>query len=138
MPFRVPVAGSIENRFRSKIWCQFAAKKNRLLVFFRISACLCLQRRKNPQSLYSCGFAGILERAGDGTRTHDINLGKVALYQLSYTRRNGLFIKCGGRALSTGKVFISHFVLVECSPLHRGLAGQGKTLLWWSPTVKSR
>lgn len=26
-------------------------------------------------------------RAGEGTRTLDINLGKVALYQLSYTRR---------------------------------------------------
>ncbi len=25
--------------------------------------------------------------AGEGTRTLDINLGKVALYQLSYTRR---------------------------------------------------
>ena len=24
--------------------------------------------------------------AGDGIRTHDINLGKVALYQLSYAR----------------------------------------------------
>ncbi len=29
-------------------------------------------------------------RAGDGTRTRDINLGKVALYQLSYARFNGL------------------------------------------------
>jgi hypothetical protein len=28
--------------------------------------------------------AGI--RAGNGTRTRDINLGKVALYQLSYSR----------------------------------------------------
>jgi hypothetical protein len=26
-------------------------------------------------------------RAGDGTRTHDSHLGKVALYQLSYTRK---------------------------------------------------
>ncbi len=26
------------------------------------------------------------KRAGDETRTRDINLGKVALYQLSYTR----------------------------------------------------
>ena len=25
--------------------------------------------------------------AGDGTRTRDIDLGKVALYQLSYSRR---------------------------------------------------
>ncbi len=28
----------------------------------------------------------IYKRAGDGTRTRDINLGKVALYQLSYSR----------------------------------------------------
>jgi hypothetical protein len=27
-----------------------------------------------------------LEKAGDGTRTHDILLGKQTLYQLSYTR----------------------------------------------------
>ena len=26
------------------------------------------------------------QRAGDGTRTHDSDLGKVVLYQLSYTR----------------------------------------------------
>jgi hypothetical protein len=26
------------------------------------------------------------DRAGNGTRTRDINLGKVALYQLSYSR----------------------------------------------------
>jgi hypothetical protein len=44
-------------------------------------------------SLFSQGFhkpanyrnAG---RAGNGTRTRDINLGKVALYQLSYSRLN--------------------------------------------------
>ena len=29
--------------------------------------------------------------AGDGIRTRDINLGKVALYQLSYSRSIGLF-----------------------------------------------
>ncbi len=28
--------------------------------------------------------------AGDGIRTRDINLGKVALYQLSYSRLEGL------------------------------------------------
>ena len=28
--------------------------------------------------------------AGDGVRTRDINLGKVALYQLSYSRVQGL------------------------------------------------
>ena len=30
--------------------------------------------------------------AGDGIRTRDINLGKVALYQLSYSRRGGITI----------------------------------------------
>ncbi len=29
--------------------------------------------------------------AGDGARTHDLDLGKVALYQLSYARENRLF-----------------------------------------------
>ena len=33
--------------------------------------------------------------AGDGIRTRDINLGKVALYQLSYSRA------CGGKDLRT-------------------------------------
>ena len=36
---------------------------------------------KNPHRLADDG-----ERAGNGTRTRDINLGKVALYQLSYSR----------------------------------------------------
>ena len=29
----------------------------------------------------------LLQRAGNGTRTRDPNLGKVVLYQLSYSRR---------------------------------------------------
>ena len=42
------------------------------------------QTRKRPR-----GFRGRLagrDGAGDGTRTRDIDLGKVALYQLSYSR----------------------------------------------------
>ena len=31
--------------------------------------------------------------AGNGTRTRDINLGKVALYQLSYSRINSIFLR---------------------------------------------
>jgi hypothetical protein len=27
-----------------------------------------------------------IKRAGDGTRTHDLHVGNVSLYQLSYTR----------------------------------------------------
>ena len=30
--------------------------------------------------------------AGDGIRTRDINLGKVALYQLSYSREGNCFV----------------------------------------------
>ena len=33
---------------------------------------------------------GPLPRAGNGTRTRDPNLGKVVLYQLSYSRESGL------------------------------------------------
>jgi hypothetical protein len=39
-------------------------------------------------------------RAGDGTRTHDSHLGKVALYQLSYTRKRFVLAainSCGQR-----------------------------------------
>ena len=36
--------------------------------------------------LFSRGRAGWPYGAGDGIRTRDINLGKVALYQLSYSR----------------------------------------------------
>ena len=32
--------------------------------------------------------AGELSRAGDGTRTHDLHVGNVSLYQLSYTRKS--------------------------------------------------
>ena len=35
-------------------------------------------------------FPSFLRGAGEGTRTLDINLGKVALYQLSYTRNKEL------------------------------------------------
>ena len=29
----------------------------------------------------------VIQRAGDGVRTHDNDVGKVLLYQLSYTRK---------------------------------------------------
>ena len=38
--------------------------------------------------------------AGDGIRTRDINLGKVALYQLSYSRLVGYFLILSGSACS--------------------------------------
>jgi hypothetical protein len=48
-------------------------------------------RRKTQQTTGSCGLLDCpdlerWDRAGNGTRTRDINLGKVALYQLSYSR----------------------------------------------------
>ena len=40
-------------------------------------------------SLKPLGYVAVQKnRAGNGTRTRDINLGKVALYQLSYSRLN--------------------------------------------------
>ena len=36
---------------------------------------------------YSCQIPIPFFGAGDGARTHDLDLGKVALYQLSYARK---------------------------------------------------
>ena len=36
-------------------------------------------------------FLTLLPRAGNGTRTRDPNLGKVVLYQLSYSRERSLW-----------------------------------------------
>ena len=44
--------------------------------------------------------------AVDGTRTRDIHLGKVALYQLSYYRINGAL----GRNRTTDTVIFSHML----------------------------
>ena len=41
---------------------------------------------ESPGKLSRCARGSIRAGAGDETRTRDINLGKVALYQLSYTR----------------------------------------------------
>ncbi len=38
------------------------------------------------------GYAAKKNGAGDGTRTRDINLGKVALYQLSYSRSHHIIL----------------------------------------------
>ncbi len=46
---------------------------------------LTTQPTGEPHKHWLCGL--LERRAGEGTRTLDINLGKVALYQLSYTRR---------------------------------------------------
>ncbi len=39
----------------------------------------------------SCGISA-KKKAGDGIRTHDIQLGKLTLYQLSYTRIAALIV----------------------------------------------
>jgi hypothetical protein len=41
---------------------------------------------KNSETQFLCKIGFYLYGAGNGTRTRDINLGKVALYQLSYSR----------------------------------------------------
>ena len=52
------------------------------------------------------GYGTIKNGAVDGTRTRDIHLGKVALYQLSYYR-----IKCAlGRNRTTDTVIFSHML----------------------------
>src|SRR5438067_12177752 len=48
---------------------------------------------EQAQAIRIMGFRSF--GAGDGIRTRDINLGKVALYQLSYSRA------CGGKDLRT-------------------------------------
>ena len=42
--------------------------------------------------------------AGDRTRTGDINLGKVALYQLSYSREGGALYGFGWAAVNLFKL----------------------------------
>jgi hypothetical protein len=46
----------------------------------------------------TCWSPRIALRAGNGTRTRDPNLGKVVLYQLSYSR--GLILRAGRRLAS--------------------------------------
>jgi hypothetical protein len=50
---------------------------------------------------YASGFVLALTlRAGDGTRTRDIKLGRLALYQLSYsrmTKKSDPYLYGGGR-----------------------------------------
>jgi hypothetical protein len=50
-----------------------------------IRGCEKSSNRKEDYSSEGLGVVG----AGDGIRTRDINLGKVALYQLSYSREEG-------------------------------------------------
>src|SRR5438552_16460863 len=52
----------------------------------------------SPQTaVRSCFLAPLPSRAGDGTRTRDIKLGRLALYQLSYSR---VYPNCGLQRIS--------------------------------------
>ena len=53
------------------------------------------------------GYGTIKNGAVDGTRTRDIHLGKVALYQLSYYRMNDGAL---GRNRTTDTVIFSHML----------------------------
>jgi hypothetical protein len=57
--------------------------------------------------------------AGDGIRTRDIDLGKVALYQLSYSRSRGTTIMATpGRLCQTVCNRIEMKALKSCSETH--------------------
>jgi hypothetical protein len=56
------------------------------LTSYRLTAKLPNEMAVLNRSLVHTEWAG----AGDGIRTRDIDLGKVALYQLSYSRLTGL------------------------------------------------
>ena len=55
---------------------------------------------------YHLAMAPGIRKAVDETRTRDLHLGKVALYQLSYYRRNGAL----GRNRTTDTVIFSHML----------------------------
>ena len=64
--------------------------------------------------------------AGNEIRTRDLNLGKVALYQLSYSRVKGcalwgmaLFVSTGGRCKPTGVKY--EINLTDLQFIHRSL-----------------
>ena len=50
-------------------------------------------------------------RAGNGTRTRDPNLGKVMLYQLSYSRVNGAKIRIFFYLQNWGTIFPESFLI---------------------------
>ena len=66
--------------------------------------------------LYGFAGGGVREKdgAGDGIRTRDINLGKVALYQLSYSR-----VRVVRFLLSLQAAAPVNFNLPQCSSLPR-------------------
>jgi hypothetical protein len=75
-------------------------------------------------------YLSLYFRAGDGTRTHDLLLGKETFYQLNYTRINGLSVRPRGAESQnrTGDTAIFSRVLYQLSYLglnvRRALATQ--------------
>ena len=59
-------------------------------------------KQKNQQPHF---YKLLIFRAENGTRTRDLNLGKVALYQLSYFRK--LYPRTRSRAISTPGIVVS-------------------------------
>jgi hypothetical protein len=57
-------------------------RRGSIFVFEEVHSFLSIQDVVNAHCYFPVG------RAGNGTRTRDINLGKVALYQLSYSRES--------------------------------------------------
>ena len=47
-----------------------------------------LRTGENEEREFDFRPFAIATRAGDGTRTHDLHVGNVSLYQLSYTRKS--------------------------------------------------
>src|SRR4051812_36378643 len=61
----------------------------------------------------AAGPRSFLSRAGDGTRTHDVQLGKLAFYQLNYARVPELRCRCSrvqlSRRATTAYAFAGRF-----------------------------
>ena len=78
--------------FKSPASSQFRHPGKPLLIAAKPKARTRIRRRRLP----AAGFGLSLPRAGNGTRTRDPNLGKVVLYQLSYSRVPGKIESVGG------------------------------------------
>ena len=70
------ILGSILDKVDRREWGSRAAGA--------VAVSACPVKRNNP---LTTAVNGLSTRAGDGTRTRDIQLGKLVLYQLSYSRK---------------------------------------------------
>jgi hypothetical protein len=53
--------------------------------------CLAKMARRVRRAIFESHCFVTISRAGDGTRTHDVQLGKLAFYQLNYARVHGKY-----------------------------------------------